>query len=98
MAQKNGWQRTALIAGTIVAIGGAVAVGQKWAPWAPKITLAIAADNSIARLDNQLFTLIVLQDQARKDGNNESVLRLEAQIREKQRLIDEMKALKAEHK
>ncbi len=98
MAKKNGWQRTALIAGTIVAIGGAVAVGQKWAPWAPKITLAIAADNSIARLDNQVFTLIVLQDQAKKQGDQAQVQRLEQQIKEKQRIIDEMKALKAEHK
>lgn len=98
MAKINGWGRVALVAGTIVAFGGAIAVGQKYAPWAPRITLSLAADNSIARLDNQLFTLIVLQDQAKKDGNQASVQRLESQIREKQRLIEEMKALKAEHK
>ncbi len=98
MAKTNGWQRTALIAGAIVAVGGAVAVGQKWAPWAPKITLAIAADNSIARLDNQLFTLVVLQDQAKKEGDKATVQRLELQIKEKERLIEDMKLLKSEHK
>ena len=95
---KNGWQRTALIAGTIVGIGGAIAVGQKYAPWAPRITLAIAADNSIARLDNQVFTLIVLQDAAKKEGDKAQVQRLEVQIKEKERAIENMKQLKKEAK
>jgi len=92
------WKKIAFIATTIAAIGASFAVFERYAPWAPKITLAIAAENSIARLDNQLFTLVVLQDQAKKSGDQVTVNRLEIQIREKERLIEEMKALKRESK
>ena len=98
MSKNNGWTRLALAATAIVALGGAIAVIGQYAPWAQRITMSIAADNSIARLDNQVFTLIVLQDAAKKEGNQAQVQRLEQQIKEKQRLIDEMKALKKEHK
>ena len=98
MAQKNGWGRVALAATAVVAIGGAATVLGKYTPWAPRITLSIAADNSLARLDSQVFTLIVLQDAAKKQGDQAQVQRLEQQIKEKQRQIDSMKALKKEHK
>ena len=87
-----------LVGVVLVVIGGSLAVIKDYVPWPPRITLSIAAENSIARLDNQLYTLVVLQDQAKKNNDSITVNRLELQIREKERLIEEMKALKKEHK
>ncbi len=98
MAKMNGWKKISLIGGVVIIAGGALTFIKDYAPWSPRITFAIAAENSIARLDNQLYTLVVLQDQAKKNKDSVTVNRLELQIREKERLIEEMKALKKEHK
>ena len=97
-SKRNGWRRVAFIATTIVALAGAVAVLEPYAPWAPRIALSIAAENSLARLDSQLFTLIMAQEAAKVKRDMATVRRLEEQIRAKQRLIAEMERLKRKHK
>ena len=95
--KKNGWKRVALVATTIVALGGAVAVLKPYAPWAPKITFAMAAENKLARLDNRLFTLTELQEQARSRGDASAVRRLLKQIQAVEREIEKLMKLTDKH-
>ena len=53
--KRNGWKTLAFAATTIVAIGGAVTVLEAYAPWAPKITLAIAGENKLVGSIATLF-------------------------------------------
>lgn len=96
-SKRNGWIRLAFIATTIVALGGAVAVLEPYVPWAPRITFAIAAENKIARLDNRLFTLIELQEQARSRGDAPAVRRLLKQIKAVEREIEKLMKLMDKH-
>ncbi len=93
----HSWQRVAVIAATIVALGGATAVLEPYAPWAPRITFAIAAENKLARLDNRLFTFIELQEQARSRGDAAAVRRLLKQIKAVEREIEKLMKLMDKH-
>lgn len=93
----NGWKRIALAATTIIALGGAAAVLENFAPWAPRVTLALATENSLARLDNQLITLIVLEAQAKAAQDHEQARRLKVMIKRKEREIKGIEKLKDRH-
>ncbi len=95
---KNGWKRAGLIAGTIVAVGGAGAVLENYAPWAPKITFALATENTLARLDNQLITLLTLQAQAQNASDAAALARLRVLVLAKEREIENLQKLKVKHK
>ncbi len=94
MAKKNGWRRIAVIATTIVALGGAVAVLRPYVPWAPRITFALATENTLARYDNQLITLLTLEAQAKAAQDWDQARRLRVLILNKERKIKEIEALK----
>ena len=96
-SKRNGWKRIALAATTIVALGGAVAVLEPYTPWAPRITFAIAAENKLARLDNRLFTLTELQEQARARGDAAAGRRLLKQIKAVEREIEKLMKLMDKH-
>ena len=84
---KNGWKRIALVSTTIAALGGAAVVLEPYMPWAPKIAFVWAAENILARLDNQLFTLTNLHAQAKAANDKESEKRLYEQIKRLERKI-----------
>lgn len=96
--ELNGLRRMVYLATAIGTFGAAWAVIDTYAPWSPRITLSIAAENTLARLDNQLYTLVVLQEQARERNDHATVQRLENQIKEKKRLIEAMLKLQEKHK
>ena len=64
-SKRNGWKKLAFIATTVVAVGAAATVLEGYAPWAPRVTFALATENTLARLDNQLITLLALEAQAK---------------------------------
>lgn len=92
MKMKNGWKRVALIATTIGAIGAAWFVLEPYVnlPWAPRITFVWAAENTLARLDNQLFTYEELLQQARDRKDAKAIRRQSKNIKDTQRKIDEI--------
>ena len=98
MAKKNGWKRIALIATAIIALGGAYTVLEPYAPWAPKIAFTWAAENTLARLDNQLITLLALEAQAKSAKDRDATRRLRVLIVNKEREIKEIEKLKGKHK
>ena len=91
------WKKIALIATTIVAIGAAITVVEGYAPWAPRITFALATENTLARLDNQLITLLALEAQAKSVKDKEAIRYFEVQIRDKKRQIKDLEKLKDKH-
>ncbi len=95
-APKNGWKRVALIATTIIAIGGATAILQPYVPWAPRITFVWAAENMLARLDNQLITLLTLEASAKASQEWEQARRLRVLIQTKEREIKEVEKAKGQ--
>ena len=97
-SKRNGWKRLAFIAMTIVAVAAAVTVLESYAPWAPRVTFALATENTMARLDNQLITLLALEAQAIANQDRDAVRRLKALIRDKERRIKEIENLKDQHK
>lgn len=94
---RNGWIKIALVATTIVALGGAMAVLENYAPWSPRITFALATENTLARLDSRLFTLTELQEHARSRGDASAVRRLLKQIKAVEREIEKLMKLMAKH-
>lgn len=91
----NGWWRRAAFAATmIVALGGAVAVLKDYVPWAPRITLALATENTLARLDNQLITLTILEAQAKVAQDRDALRLLKAMILTLERKIKKIEKLK----
>ena len=97
MKTRNGWRTIAFAATIIVALGAAWTVIENYAPWAPRITLAIAAENKLARLDNQLITMLALLSQAQATNDKVGERRLLGLIAEKEREIKEIEALKKKH-
>ena len=98
MAKKNGWKRIAFIAATIVTLGGAVAVLQPFAPWAPRHTFALAAENTLDRWRTELIKLTFLVEQAKNSKDRASEASWKKQILEVQGKIDELVAEKAQRK
>ncbi len=96
--KKNGWKKVAFISATIVAISGAAAILEPYAPWAPKITFSWAAENSLNRLDNQLFTLKVLEAQAIATKNNVALRSVREQLSAVKRKIKEIEVEKVKQK
>ena len=94
MTKKNGWKRIGYVAVTIVAVGGAMAVLSPYVnlPWAPPITFVWAAENSLARLDNQLFSYEALLQQAVDRKDRAAIRRQTKNITDTQRKIDEVEA------
>lgn len=95
---RNGWRKIALVATTVVAVGGAITILEAYAPWAPKITLAIAGENKLIRLDSALILLETLLDQAITMGNQAKVQSLKLRVVNKQREIKELEKLMEKHK
>ena len=93
--QENGWKRIALIATSIIAIAGAVTILKPYVPWAPKVAFVWAAENMLARLDNQLITLLTLESQAKAAKDLEQARRLRVLIQTKQREIKEVEREKS---
>ena len=91
-SKRNGWKRVAFIATTIVAIGAAWLVLEPYInlPWAPRIAFVWAAENTLARLDNQLFTYEELLQQARDRKDAKAIRRQSKNIKDIQRKIDEI--------
>ncbi len=100
--KKNGWwKRVTLIAGAIVAVGLAATVINPYVNWpfAPAITFVWASENSLARLDNQLFSYEALLQQAVDRKDRGAIRRQTKNIKDTQRKIDEVEAaIKAEKK
>ena len=91
----NGFgKRVVVAAAGIITLAGAWAVIDAWAPWAPRITLVMAADNSLDRLGSKLLTLKSLAAQV-KDLNEKR--RLLLLIAETQRQIDRVIALRKQY-
>lgn len=90
----NGWKRATAIAAFIVAIGGAGIVLEPYVklPWAPPIAFVWASENTIARLDNQLFTYEVLLQQAHDRKDAKAIRRQSKNVKDTQRKIDEVEA------
>ncbi len=93
--KKNGWRRVTLVAGTIVVVGLAMAVLNPYVnlPWAPPITFVWASENSLARLDNQLFSYEALLQQAVDRKDHSAIRRQTKNIKDTQRKIDEIEAV-----
>ncbi len=94
---KNGWKRLAIIAGSIVAFGGAMTVMKDYVPWAPRITFAIAAENKLVRLESNLITLLTLEAQAKAAKDWDGARRLQELIIVKEREIKELEEKKAKY-
>lgn len=97
-AKKNGWRRIALIAATIVALGGAAAVLKPYAPWAPRHTFALAAENTLDRWRTELIKLRFLVEQTKNSGDRVSQASWEKQLLQVQQKINELVAEKARRK
>ena len=99
-AKRNGWKRVALVATTIVAMGGAAVVLEPYInlPWAPKVAFVWAAENTLARLDNQLFSYEELLQKARDRGDAKAIRRQTKNVTDTRRKIkvveEEMKKKK----
>ncbi len=93
--KKNGWRLLALVASAVVAVAGALAVLKPYVPWAPVITFALATENTLARFDNQLITLLTLEAQAKAAKDWDQARRLRVLILNKEREIKDIEKLKA---
>lgn len=99
MKVPNGWKKAIYIAAGIATFGAALAVLEPftYSVWAPKITLAIAAENKLIRLDSELILLETLEAQAEAVKNWAKVQRMKVRIKSKEREIKELETLKAKH-
>ncbi len=97
-SKRNGWRKLAFIAATIVALGGAMAVLKDYAPWAPRHTFALAAENTIDRWRTELIKLKFLVEQTKNAGDRVSQAAWEKQLLNVQQKIDELLAEKAQRK
>ena len=88
------WKRAIVIAAGIITLAGAYTVIEVYAPWAPRITLVMAADNSLDRLGSKLLTLKSL---ARRTKNPAEKRRLLLLIAEAKRQIDRVIALRKQY-
>ena len=97
--KKNGWKKASFIAVTIVAFGGAAAVVMPYtyALWAPAVSFSWAAENSLNRLDNQLFTLEILEAQAIANNDGVALRSVRERLANVKRKIEEIKVEKAKH-
>ena len=98
MAKKNGWKRIALIAATIVTLGGAVAVLKPYQPWAPRHTFAMAAENTLDRWRTEYIKIKFLVEQAINSDDKISQANWEKQLLVVQEKIDELVAEKKSYK
>ena len=98
--KRNGWKRVALIATIFAAVVGSFTVLESYVdvPWAPRVTLAIAGENKLVRLDSELILLETLRDQAIANGDNARVTRLKLRVVNKQREIKDLEQLMEKHK
>ncbi len=94
----NGWRQLTAIAGTIVLLAAVIAIAKEYAPWAPRITFAIAAENKLIRLESNLITLLELEAQAKSASDPSAVRRLKLLIKAKELEMEEIKAQKEEYK
>ena len=96
MTKKNGWRRVAFAAATVVTVAAAMAVLRPYVvlPWAPKalvvITFVWASENSLARLDNQLFSYEELLEQAILRKDRGAIRRQTKNITDTQRKIEKV--------
>lgn len=100
MSKRNGWKKLAFIATTVIAVGGALAVVESYigTPWAPRITLAIAGENKLVRLDSQLILLETLLEQAIAMGDQTKAQNLKLRVVNKVREIKDIEVLMEKHK
>ena len=98
--KANGWRRFTYVAAGIAALGAAMAVLEPftYSVWAPKITLAIAAENKLIRLDSELILLETLEEQAKAVKDWAKVGRMKVRIKAKEREIEGLENLKDKHK
>ena len=89
------WKRAVIIAAGIITFAGAWAVIETWAPWAPRVTVVMAAENSLERLTVRLLTLKSLSKQT-KDPTERS--RLLALVAETERKIDRIISLRKRYR
>ena len=94
MAKKNGWKKITAAAVGIVAIGGAWMVLKPYINLdiAPAITFVWASENSLARLDNQLFSYEELLERARDKGDAKAIRRQTKNVKDTERKIEEVEA------
>jgi len=91
----NGWwKRAVMLAAGVITFAGAWAVVETWAPWAPRVTLVMAAENSLDRLGSKLLTLESL---ARRTKDPDEKRRLLLLIAEAKREIDRVIALRKQY-
>ncbi len=98
MKQMSIWQKITIGSGAVIAVVAGLAFAKEYAPWAPRITFAIAAENTVTRLQNNLITLVVLEAQAKQAQDWDQVRRLKVLISAKEREIEEILELKAVYK
>lgn len=98
--KSNGWKRILYLAGAITVLGTAAAALQPftYSVWAPTVTFALATENTLARLDNQLITLLTLAAAARASNDDAAARRLRLLIKAKEREISNIEKLKGKHK
>ncbi len=89
------WKRIVMIAAAVITLAGAYAVIETWAPWAPRVTLVMAAENSLDRLTTKLLTF---QSLARRTKDVNEKRRLLVLIAETKRHIDRVIALRKLYK
>ena len=75
-----------------------MAVLKDYAPWAPRHTFALAAENTIDRWRTELIKLKFLVEQTKNAGDRVSQAAWEKQLLNVQQKIDELLAEKAQRK
>ena len=95
---SNGWRRIAFIATTVVALAAAATVLEPYTPWAPEITFAWAAENSLSRYRNQLVDLRIMEAKALAAKDHVALRVVRPLIADVESKIEEVKAEKAKRK
>jgi len=98
MKTPNSWRKIVYTAAGIVSIGTAIAILEPYAPWAPKVTFVMAAENTRTRLFNDLTALTILLGQAEATNNKVAEGTLKRMIAEKNEQIKDLERKKAKHK
>ena len=96
--KKNGWKRIVFGAALIVAVGGAATVLEPYAPWAPRHTFAMAAENTLDRWRTELIKLQFLVEQTKNSGDRVSQASWEKQLLKVQQKIAALVAEKVRRK
>ena len=89
------WKRVIVVAASIITLAGAYGVIETWAPWAPRVTLVMAAENSLERLTVRLLTLKSLVKQTENPTEQSRLLAL---IAETERKIDRIIVLRGQYR